>query len=70
MTLRTASLLTLWGFMLAYAGAMGALAAVNIPVISGFQRPVLYALLAVLIIGVAVMLVGRLAKVKEDQPNA
>jgi hypothetical protein len=50
---------------------MGILIAINVPVISGFRRPVVLVLsalaLAGVALGVALMLVGRLTKVDESE---
>ena len=67
MSLRKANQLTLWGFCAFYTGLMGILMAINVPVISGFRRPVLLVLSAIALAGVALMLIGRLAKVDESE---
>jgi hypothetical protein len=46
---------------------MGILMAINVPVISGFRRPVLLVLGAIALAGVALMLIGRLTKVNESE---
>jgi hypothetical protein len=43
-SLRKANLLTLGGFCALYIGLMGILMAINVPVISGFRRPVVLVL--------------------------
>ena len=62
MSLRKANQLTLSGFCALYIGLMGILMAINVPVISGFRRPVILVLSAIALAGVALMLIGRLAK--------
>jgi hypothetical protein len=67
MSLRKANQLTLSGFCALYIGLMGTLIAINVPVISGFRRPVVLALCAIALAGLAVMLVGRLTKADESE---
>jgi hypothetical protein len=67
MSLRKANQLTLSGFCALYIGLMGILMAINVPVISGFRRPVVLILSAIAIAGVALMLIGRLAKAHESE---
>jgi hypothetical protein len=62
MSLRTANLLTLWGFCALYFGLMGILMAINVPVSSDVQRPALLVLGTIALAGLAVMSVGRLTK--------
>jgi hypothetical protein len=61
-----ANQLTLGGFSALYVGCMGTLLAVNAPVIVDFRKPVVLFLSAIALAGLAVMLVGRLAKVDEN----
>jgi hypothetical protein len=70
MSLSKANLLTLWGFCTLYIGLMGILMAINVPVISGFRKPVVLVLGAIAIAGVALMLIGRMAKVDESEADA
>jgi hypothetical protein len=65
MSLRKANLVILWGFCLLYVGLMGILMAINVPVISGFRRPVVLVLSAIALAGL--MLIGRLAKAEEGE---
>ena len=58
---------TLSGFCALYIGLMGILMAINVPVISGFRRPVVLILSAIALAGVALMLIGRLAKADESE---
>jgi hypothetical protein len=67
MSLRKANQLTLSGFCALYIGLMGILMAINVPVISGFRRPVVLILSAIALAGVALMLIGRLAKADESE---
>jgi hypothetical protein len=67
MSLRKANQLTLSGFCAFYIGLMGILMAINVPVISGFRRPVVLVLSAIALAGVALMLIGRLTKVDESE---
>jgi hypothetical protein len=67
MSLRKANQLTLWGFCALYIGLMGILMAVNVPVISGFRRPVVLVLSAIALAGLAMMLIGRLVKADEGE---
>jgi hypothetical protein len=62
MSLRTANLLTLWGFCALYFGLMGILMAINVPVSSDARRPAVLVLGAIALAGVVVMSVGRLTK--------
>ena len=66
MSLRKANQLTLGGFYAFYIGLMGILMAINVPVISGFCRPAVLVLGAIALVGLAAMLVGRLAKADES----
>jgi hypothetical protein len=66
MSLRTANLLTLWGFCCLYISLMGILMAINVPVISGSRTWVVPVLSAIALVGLAVMLIGRLTKVNES----
>lgn len=61
-----ANQLTLGGFGALYIGCMGTLLAVNAPAIVDYREPVLLFLSAMALAGLAVMLVGRLAKVDEN----
>ncbi len=63
MSLRTANLLTLWGFCALYFGLMGILMAINVPVSSDTRRPAALILGAIALTGLVVMSVGRLTKV-------
>ncbi len=67
MSLRKANQLTLSGFCALYIGLMGIFMAINVPVISGFRRPVVLILSAIALAGVALMLIGRLAKADESE---
>ena len=67
MSLRKANQLTLSGFCALYIGLMGILMAINVPVISGFRRPLVLILSAIALAGVALMLIGRLAKADESE---
>jgi hypothetical protein len=67
MSLRKANQLALSGFCAFYIGLMGILMAINVPVISGFRRPVLLVLGAIALAGVALMLIGRMTKVNESE---
>jgi hypothetical protein len=67
MSVRKANQLTLSGFCAFYIGLMGILIAINVPVISGFRRPVVLVLSALALAGVALMLVGGLTKVDESE---
>jgi FtsH-binding integral membrane protein len=67
MSLRKANQLTLSGFCAFYTGLMGMLMAINVPVISGFRRPVVLVLSAIALAGVALMLIGRLTKADESE---
>ena len=67
MSLRKANQLTLSGFCALYIGLIGILMAINVPVISGFRRPVVLILSAIALAGVALMLIGRLAKADESE---
>ena len=64
MSLRNANQLTLSGFCALYIGLMGILMAINVPVISGFRRPVLLVLTAIALAGVALC---RLTMVDESE---
>ena len=64
-SLRKANLLTLGDFCALYIGLMGILMAINVPVISGFRRPVILVLSA--IAGLTAMLIGRLTKADESE---
>jgi hypothetical protein len=66
MSLRTANLLTLWGFCALYFGLMGILMAINVPVSSGARRPAVLVLGAIALAGLVVMSFGRLTKVDHD----
>lgn len=65
MSLRTANLLTLAGFSVLYCGLMGILLAINVPVESGVQKLAALSLGVLALAGLAVMSVGRLAKVDD-----
>ena len=67
MSLRKANQLTLWGFCAFYLGLMGILMAINVPIISGFRRPVVLVLGAIALAGLGVMLIGRLTKADESE---
>ncbi len=67
MSLRKANQLTLLGFCALYIGLMGILIAINVPVISGFRRPVVLVLSAIALAGLALMLIGRLTKADESE---
>ena len=67
MSLSKANLLTLWGFCTLYIGLMGILMAINVPVISGFRRPVILVLSAIALAGLTAMLIGRLTKADESE---
>jgi FtsH-binding integral membrane protein len=67
MSLRKANQLTQSGICAFYIGLMGILMAINVPVISGFRRPVLLVFSAIALAGVALMLIGRLTKVDERE---
>jgi hypothetical protein len=67
MSVRKANQLTLSGFCAFHIGLMGILIAINVPVISGFRRPVVLVLSALALAGVALMLVGGLTKVDESE---
>ena len=67
MSLRKANQLTLSGFCAFYIGLMGILMAINVPVISGFRRPVLLVPSAIALAGIALMLISRLTKVDESE---
>jgi hypothetical protein len=62
MSLDKATLITMWGFGALYIGLMGLLLAINAPALSKFHTPVLLVLSAIALIGLAVMLLGRLSK--------
>jgi hypothetical protein len=62
MSLRTANLLTSWGFCTLYFGLMGILMAINVPVSSDARRPAVLVLGAIALAGLGVMSVGRLTK--------
>ncbi len=62
MSLRTANLLTLWGFCALYFGPMGILMAINVPVSSDARRPAVLVLGAIALAGLAIMSLGRLTK--------
>lgn len=66
MSLRTANLLTLGGFCVLYFGLMGILMAINVPVSSDERKPALLVLGAIALVGLAVMSVGRVAKVDDS----
>jgi hypothetical protein len=66
MSLRTANLLTLGGFCTLYFGLMGILMAINVPVSSDARKPALLVLGAIALVGLAVMSVGRVAKVDDS----
>jgi FtsH-binding integral membrane protein len=70
MSLRKANQLALWGFCAFYIGLMGILMAINVPVISGFRRPVVLVLSAIALAGLAMMLIGRLTKADESEEGA
>jgi hypothetical protein len=65
MSLRTANLLTLGGFCALYFGLMGILMAINVPVSSDARKPAVLVLGAIALAGLAVMSIGRLAKVDD-----
>jgi hypothetical protein len=67
MSLRKANQITLSGFCAFYVGLMGILMAINVPVISGFRRPVVVVLSAIALAGLTAMLIGRMAKVDESE---
>jgi hypothetical protein len=67
MSVRKANLITLCGFCALYVGLMGILMAINVPVISDFRRPVVLVLSAITFAGLALMLIGRLAKADESE---
>ena len=67
MSLRKANQLTLSGFCALYIGLMGILMAINVPVISGFRRPVVLILSAIALAGLTAMLIGRLTKADESE---
>ncbi len=67
MSLRKANLVTQWGFCAVYVGLMGILMAINVPIISGFRRPVVLVLGAIALAGLALMLIGRLTKADESE---
>ena len=62
MSLRTANLLTLWGFCALYFGLMGILVAINVLVSSDARRPAVLVLGAFALAGLVVMSFGRLTK--------
>jgi hypothetical protein len=66
-SLRKANLLTLGGFCALYIGLMGILMAINVPVISGFRRPVTLVLSAIALAGLTAMLIARLTKADESE---
>jgi hypothetical protein len=65
MSVRTANLLTLGGFCALYFGLMGILMAINVPVSSYARTLALLVLGAIALAGLAVLSVGRLAKVDD-----
>ncbi len=65
MSLRVANLLTLGGFCALYFGFMGVLMAINVPVSSEARQPAMLVLGVIALAGLAVMSVGRLAKVDD-----
>jgi hypothetical protein len=70
MSLRKANQLTRSGFCAFYIGLMSILMAINVPVFSGFWRPVVLVLSAIALAGLTAMLIGRMAKVDESEADA
>jgi hypothetical protein len=66
MSLRKANQLTLSGFCAFYTGLMAILTDVNVPIISGFRRPVVLVLSATALAGVVLMLIGRLTRADDS----
>jgi hypothetical protein len=67
MSLDKATLLTMWGFGALYIGLMGILLAINAPALSDFRTPVLLVLSSIGLVGLAVMLIGRLSKAVDSE---
>jgi hypothetical protein len=64
-TLETFNRMSLIGFLLCFTGVMGSIVIANMPVFAAFERPALWVLLVIGLVGALVLAASRVSRIVE-----